>query len=913
MRQILLRVCFILMASCIPALMVYAQDTTTSPGSVDPELLNLQTSRVPKEYTIAGVTITGIHHLDTSIILSGIGIHIGDRVLIPGSDIFSKSIQQLWRQKFFSDVQIYFTRVQNDHVWIGIYVHERPLLANFKFIGASRTESEELQAKLQLTRQTIITENLLGNIRETGINYYRDKGFRNARIMIHQVDDSTFSNSKGIMIYIDKGHKVLIDEVRLFGNDNIDEQKIKKQLKGTKERTRLSFYPSTNPGPYGIKKRLSFKEYVNEWGLLSVSKTKRLLDPYFRLKLFSSAKFNETKYEEDKERLIKYYNSLGYRDVMILDNAVTMDSSGRKLYVDININEGKKYYFGNIAWKGNARYPDSLLNSILGISQGDVYNVDILNKRLGKELSQEGRDISGYYMDDGFLFFRAEAVETAVYNDTIDHEIRIIEGVQARINRVSVAGNDRTKDHVILRELTTIPGDLFRRIDIIRSTRELGALQYFNPETINPGIVPDAEKGTVDINWRVEEKSSDQFEFSAGWGGGNIGVTGTLGLTLNNISLKKFFDRKAWDPFPQGDGQKLSVRFQSTARTFHSYNFSFTEPWLGGKKRNSLTLSFYKSKFSSGVDPVTGLPAKDYSKNNYLKTWGASVSLGKQLKWPDDFFSIVYSLNYTRYKLKDYLLFDGLNNGVSNNFSFKIALNRNSTGPNPYYPTTGSNFTTSAQVTLPYSLLNPRIAGSENAYKNPEYHKWRFGAEWYMPVGKPTGTAKDHQLVIKMAVKYGFMGRYNNKLDYSPFERFQLGDAGLTNNFGLLGYDIIAHRGYPVYASSDPSVNPDQPNANKFFTIFNKYQLEMRYPIVMNQSSTIYGLAFFEAANGWYTFKDYNPFRLRRSAGVGMRFYLPMIGLLGFDYGVGLDRIKPGNGVLKNSAKFTITLGIEPE
>ena len=913
MQQFLLRVCFLLIAFT-PTLIVNAQETTTVPGSVDPELLNLPTSRVPKEFTIAGISIIGIRFLDTSIVLSISGIEAGLKVMIPGSDVFARSIQNLWRQKFFSDVQIYFTRVEGDRVWVEISVIERPRLGNFKFIGVSKTESEELRLKLQLIKQTVITENMLRNIYQVITKYYRDKGFQDVKIATEQNDDPAFANSKSITVHVDKGGKMHIDDIRFFGNGNLDELKLKKQMKGTKEWSRFTLFPSAVQSAYGGRKKTGFTEYFKDWGFLSFSKTRQLLDPYIRIKLFSAAKFNETKYEEDKEKIIKYYNSLGYRDAVVLENIVSVDTpkGSKKIYINIKVNEGKKYYFGNISWKGNAKYPDSLLNVILGINKGDVYNVDILNKRLGKELSQEGRDISGYYMDDGYLFFRAEAVETAVYNDTIDHEIRIIEGAQARINKVFVAGNERTKDHVIIRELSTIPGDLFRRTDIIRSTRDLGALQYFNPETISPGIVPNAETGTVDINWRVEEKSSDQFELSAGWGA-NMGPTGTLGVTFNNISLKKFFHQEAWDPFPQGDGQKLSLRYQSTGRVFNSYNFSFTEPWLGGKKRNSLTFSFYKSRFSNAIDPVTGLPGKEYSRSNYLKSLGASVSLGKQLKWPDDFFTVVYSLNYTRYTLKDYPLFQGLNNGVSNNISFKIALNRNSSGPNPYYPTTGSNFTTSVQITPPYSLFNAHIAGSDNPYKNPEYHKWRFGAEWYVPVGLPAGAEKNHQVVIKLAVKYGFMGRYNKKLDYSPFERFQLGDAGLTNNFGLLGYDIIAHRGYPVYESSNPSINPDQPNANKFFTLFNKYQLEVRYPLVMNPGSTIYGLAFFEAANGWYTFKDYNPFRLRRSVGVGMRFYLPMFGLLGFDYGIGLDRIMPGGGRLKNASKFTIMFGIEPE
>ncbi|HKB44135.1 MAG TPA: POTRA domain-containing protein, partial [Chitinophagaceae bacterium] len=616
------------------------------------------------------------------------------------------------------------------------------------------------------------------------------------------------------------------------------------------------------------------------------------------------------KYEDDKEKVLDYYNSLGYRDAQIIDQAKPVTKKGN-VNVDLKVDEGRKYYFGNITWKGNAKYSDSILNVILGINKGDIYNIDILNKRLGKQLSQEGGDISGLYMDDGYLFFHVEPVETAVYNDTIDHEIRITEGPQARIKNVTISGNEKTKEYVIRRELRTIPGDLFSRSELIRSQRELANLQYFNQETINPVPVPNADDGTVDINWKLEEKSSDQLELSAGWGGG-VGLTGTLGVTFNNFSIRNIWKKSAWDPLPTGDGQKLSLRLQSNGRAYRSYSASFTEPWLGGKKRNSLTIGVNSSKYSNAFDYVTGRIDRARSDTNYLSTTGFSISLGKQLKWPDDYFSLVYTLNVTQYKLRNYPIFEGLKDGTSSNVSMRIALQRSSVF-DPIFPRSGSNLMASVQFTPPYSLFNKNLVNSTNPYKTPEYHKWRFNAEWFVPIGKPLGADKNRQFVLKMAAKYGFMGRYNSKLDFSPFERFQLGDAGLTNNYGLLGYDIISQRGYPVYQSSDPTVNPDQQSATKFFTIFNKYTLEMRLPLVTNPSSTIYGLAFFEAANGWYSFKDYNPFRLRRSAGVGMRFFLPMFGLLGFDYGIGFDRLQPGQSGLKNASRFTFMLGFEPE
>jgi outer membrane protein insertion porin family len=910
MQRLLLRVSIILIAAIFSFHALYAQEDTTKPTSVDPNLLALENAKIPKEYTISGISLSGVHFLDTAIVLSIANIQIGDKVLMPGGDLFSKAIQNLWRQKLFSDIQIYITKVEGDNIWIELNVTERPRLGNFKIEGTRKSEGEDLQGKIGLVKQTIITENMRRRAVEVITKYYTDKGFKNVTVQIEEKPDPNFINSNSIIFHVDKGKKTHIDNIFFSGNENVPDIKLKKQMKGTKEMTKITLFPTKEVSPFGKdSSNLKFGEYIKDWAFLTPSKTKAFLDPYFRFKLFSSAKLDMKKFGEDMEKVVTYYNSLGYRDAQIVDTAIYNSSNGN-LNVALKVEEGRKYYFGNITWKGNAKYSDSLLNVILGIHKGDIYNIGTLNKKLGKELSPEGGDINSLYQDDGYLFFHVDPVETAVYNDTIDYEIRIVEGPQARIKNVTIAGNEKTKDYVIRRELRTIPGELFSRADLIRSIRELSNLQYFNQEKINPVPVPNADDGTVDINWNLEEKSSDQLELSAGWGGG-IGLTGTLGVSFNNFSIRNIFHKEAWDPLPQGDGQKLSLRYQSNGRAFNSYNASFTEPWLGGKKRNSLTLAFYHSKFSNAFDPLTGLPDKQRSDSQFLKTLGVSVSLGKQLKWPDDYFSLVYSVNYTQYILHKYPIFQGLDSGTSTNISFKIALQRSSVF-DPIFPRSGSSFVASVQFTPPYSLLNPNLVHSSNPYKTPEYHKWRFNAEWYVPIGRPTGEDKNRQFVLKLAAKYGFMGRYNPKLDFSPFERFQLGDAGLTNNYGLLGYDIIAQRGYPVYESSDPTINPDQSSASKFFTIFNKYQLELRYPLVTNPSSTIYGLAFFEAANGWYDFKDYNPFRLRRSAGVGMRFFLPMFGLLGFDYGVGIDRLGP-NVKLKDASRFTFMLGYEPE
>ena len=886
---------------------------TTPTTSVDPALLQIFNQPVPKKYTIADIKVTGTQYFDPALVVSISGMSVGDEVRIPGGDNFAKAIQKLWGQNLFADIQVYITKLEGNKIWVEIEAVERPRLSKVIFRGIKKGEADELKDKIGISTSQVVTESRTQTAIENIEKYYTDKGFQGAKVSIQEKPDTTYTNGVQLIFNVVKGGKVRIDEVNFFGNDNISELKLKKQMKGTKEMTRITLHPVKYASPYGEKKRKTFKEYLKEYGYLSPSKTLNYLDPYFRFKLFSSAKYNQKKYDADKESVLEYYNSMGYRDVVIEKDTVYYNSKGN-LNADIKVNEGHKYYFGNITWRGNTKYPDSILTDILGIKKGDVYNLGTLNKKLGKQLSAEGGDISGLYMDNGYLFFRVDPVETAVYNDTIDHEIRIVEGPQATIKNVNIAGNDRTKEHVIRRELRTIPGEKFSRSELIRSQREIANLGYFNQEHIGINPVPNPDDGTVEINYSVEEKSADQLELSAGWGGG-IGLTGTVGVTFNNFSIRNIFKRSSWDPLPTGDGQKLSLRYQSNGRYFRSGNFSFTEPWLGGKKRNALTISLYTSKYANAYDYTTGRYTNEKADSSYLKAAGASISLGKQLKWPDDYFTLIYSLSYTQYKLKNYPgFFQGLSTGTSNILSLKFALSRSSVDQ-PIYPRSGSNFMLSAAFTPPYSLWrNPsKYVTAEDKFKLVEYHKWRMNAEWFVPIGKAAGEDKSRQLVLRMAAKYGFIGRYNKDLEISPFERFQLGDAGLTNNFGILGYDIIAHRGYPVYQSSDPTVNPDQQSATQFFTIFNKYTLELRYPLVTNPSSTIYALTFFEAANGWYEFKQWNPFQLRRSVGVGMRFFLPMFGLLGFDYGLGIDRLTPPGTKFSNATRFTFMLGFEPE
>jgi len=879
-----------------------------NPASIDVNLENIFNQKAPRRYKVASIEVTGNEYFDADLLKSIANITVGDEIVIPGGDNFSKAINNLWKQNYFSDVEIYITKLEGSNISLEIAVTERPRLSSFSFKGISKSHADELTPKVGLIRGRIVTENNRRSAIEAIEKYYAEKGYRGVKTEIQEIKDPKADNSIVMTLVVNKGNKVKISDINFSGNE-LPGQRLEKKMKGTKEMTRITLHPPKDSIGNIQGNHITFNDYLAHTGFLSFTKTKEFLDPYVRLKLLTSAKYNQIKYEEDKQSIVRYYNSLGYRDAAIVSDTQYYNSKGN-LNINIKVSEGHKYYFGNITWRGNTKYSDSVLANIMGIQKGDTYDLDLLNKKLGKELAPEGGDISGLYMDDGYLFFRAEAVETAVYNDTIDHEIRIIEGPQATLKNIRIAGNDKTKEHVIRRELRTIPGEKFSRTDIIRSTRELAQLNYFNQEKINPGVVPNAEDGTVDINWTVEEKSSDQLELSAGWGGG-IGLTGTLGVTFNNFSINNIFSKKAWDPLPTGDGQKLSVRFQSNGKAFRSYNVSFTEPWLGGKKRNSFTVSVYDTKYRNGVYNYYSGIYNYGADDSYIQTSGVGISLGKQLKWPDDYFSLVTSLNYTRYVLKDYAIFQGFSNGVSNNFNIKLALQRSSVDQ-PIFPRSGSTFLLSGQFTPPYSLFDKSKADAANPYKLVEYHKWKYTGEWYVPIGKPSGAERNKQFVLKAAVKYGFIGRYNSKLEVSPFERFQLGDAGLSNNFALLGYDIIAHRGYPVYETSNPKINPDQQSASRFFTMFNKYTVEMRYPLSLNPSSTIFALGFFEAANGWYSMKDYNPFKLRRSVGIGMRFYLPMFGLLGFDYGIGLDRYTP-NGGIKDAAKFTFMLGYEPE
>ena len=902
---------------CISVLVLsstcFAQEVPVkdSVSQINVKLQNLFSQRIISKYKIRSIKVVGNEFFDESLLLSLSTLNVGDEVQIPGGDNFSKAIRKLMDQNYFSDVSIYITDLKDKDIDVEIDVVERPRLSRFNLIGVKKTERDELSGKTGLTPNRVITENMKITAIEGIKKFYAEKGFQDASVVIKEQKDASRKNNIILDFVVDRGPKVRINNIN-FGGNKIEEIKLKKSLKEIHEKSRMTLYP-INDKPVIVKTNpYTFDEYLKEKGYLTFTKTRKILNPYLRIKL-SGSKFNPKKYDDAKENLLDYYNALGFRDAVIEKDTVYHNAAGN-LNIDMQMKEGKKYYFGNLTWRGNTKYSDSLLTSILNIKKGDIYNREILFNKLGKTPTPEGGDVSGLYQDDGYLFFRIDPIETAVYNDTIDFEIRVMEGPQATIKTIRIAGNEKTKDFVIRREIRTIPGDKFSRTFLIRSQREIAQLNYFDQEKIKMEPIPNAEDGTVDINYGVEEKSSDQLELSAGWGG-FIGLTGTLGVTFNNFSSKNLFTKKAWDPLPMGDGQKLSLRIQSNGKAFRSYNFTFTEPWFGGIKRNSLTLSVYNTKFGQSFDPITGMFNPNVADQRYISTTGATLSFARQLTWPDDYFSFSTGLNYTRYKLKNYAIdpfnLPNFDNGFVNNLNIRLALQRTSIDQ-PLFPRSGSTFLLSAQLTPPYSAFDPNFTKKANPYELLEYHKWRFNGEWYVPLGKPAGEERNKQFVLKFAAKFGFVGRYNESLAISPFERFQVGDAGLSNQFALLGFDIIAQRGYPVYESSNPKINPDQQSSRQKFTMFNKYVAELRYPLSLAASSTIYALTFFEAANGWYSMKDYNPFNLRRSVGVGMRFFLPMFGLLGFDYGIGLDRLNATNS-LKDAGRFTFMLGFEPE
>lgn len=847
---------------------------------------------IPAQYTIEGITVTGAENFDENAIITLSSLYKGQSINLPGDEI-PKAIQNLWDRNLFANVEIYASTV-GSQIFLEIRLEERPRLARFKFVGLKKGEIEDIKKQLNLRSGNIVNENTKINAENVIKDFFIEKGFLNAEVNIIEEPDTLLPNSVMLTFDVARGDKVKILSISFEGNEKVTNVKLKKLMKGTNEKVKFQLAEL-------LKVKKNRKDEAVEGyqvpGNVTVSKAYRYLNDYINLNIFKSSKFLKQDYEMDKESIIMHYNTLGYRDAaIVMDTFFLLDE--KTMAIEMVLDEGIRYYHRNVSWVGNTKFQDSVLSKVLDIEKGDIYNEILLQERLFGGMT--GFDVSSLYMDQGYLFFNVTPVEQLVGEDSVDLEMRIYEGPIARIDQVRIYGNTKTNEHVIRRELRTKPGDVFSREAIIRSQREIANLGYFDPEQMQVQPIPNPEKGTVDIEYTLVEKPSDQLELSAGWAGRGNGVVGTLGVQFTNFSLKNMFKKGAWRPLPSGDGQRLSIRVQTNGKLFQSYNVSFTEPWLGGRKPNSFTVAYARTRLNN-------LNVENDVVGSFISN-GLSVSIGTRLQKPDDFFIVQGGVSLDRYNLTNYdnntFIFS---DGISNNLSFSLSLSRNSiAGPSaPLYPSRGSNVSISTKFTLPYSLIFP---GRKNLdytdpnmpddirYKWIEYHKWRFDVQWFAPL------SRNDKLVLMAQAKLGFLGLYNGDLGYSPFERYEIGGDGLANNQFFIGRDIISQRGYQVYSPSTGA------------PIFNKYTLELRYPISLNPSATVYGLVFAEAGNYWNSPAEYDPFELRRAFGAGVRIFLPMFGLLGFDYGIGFDG-KPGRtgSIFSKYGEFRIILGFEPE
>ncbi len=820
----------------------------------------------PAEYTIASIETLGNKYIDKNLIIIQSNLSFNQKIKVPGNEI-SLAIDNLWKQDYFSHVAILIKKIDGNKIHLIIQVNERPRLSKFSIRGIGKAEAKSLREELTVKAGMVINEDMLNRLRREVKRHYFKKGFYGVKIDLKQDKEDTLPNKEILRIFIAKGSKVRVQDIEFVGNVDLTDA----ELRGALSKT--------------IRKRK-------------------------KIKLWKSSKFIEDEYNEDKKGIITKYNSKGYRDASIVFDSIYQINENR-VAIKIKVNEGRQYKFRHISFSGNNKYSSQDLSKVLGIKKGDIYDNSLLEERL--QSSQNGTDIASLYMDDGYLFFGIQALETNVENDSIDIEIRLNERTQATYNRIIIKGNTKTSDHVVLRELRTKPGQKFSKSDITRSLRELSQLGYFDPQAMGVNPIPNPQDGTVDIEYTVSEKANDQIELSGGWGGNNRnrnfqninpqlmqqggfgGFVGTLGLTLNNFSTRKLFKPSMWNPLPSGDGQRLSIRAQSNGLFYQSYNFSLTEPWLGGKKPNSFTTSLYRTNQSFDSKK------NDDPTKQFIRITGASISLGKRLKWPDDFFSAFYSLSLQQYDLQNAGGAFGLqiNTGKSNNLEFKYVLTRSSVNE-PIFPTTGSTYSFSIAATPPISLLSSKDYTKLNEtekFKWIEYHKWKFDAESYNKLfGK---------FVLATKVRFGYLGYYNKEIGYSPFERFMVGGSGL-NSFGQIGTEIISMRGYPDRSITENAVGSSTTSGA---TIFNKYTCEIRYPVTNSPSASIYLQTFVEAGNAWVNTRNFNPFDLKRTAGVGVRLFLPMFGLLGLDYAYGFDWRTLNRGLTDKPAQFHFFIG----
>ncbi len=808
----------------------------------------------PRKMKIAGITVMGAEYTDAQAILLFCGLKTGQEIMIPGDEI-ADALRKLWKNQLFSSIDIRLAEARGDDAFLVIVVKELPKLGVFKFDGIKKGDADNIREKMKIRSGNIVNENLKATATNIIKDFYVEKGYFNVKVNILEKPYPNLPNAVELTFDIERGNRIKIEEIEWVGADKMSVATLNRTMKNTKK---AAFYH-----------------------------------------VFKSSKFLEEEYEEDKAALVARYNKDGFRNMRIVKDSI-YSVGPERLKIRITLDEGNKFYFRNISFIGNTKYRSNSLDSILNIKKGDVYNMEVLQTRLN--MNQTGRDVASLYTDDGYLNFYAYPVESLVPPDSIDIEVRMGEGKQYRVGVVSVSGNTKTNDHVIFREIRTRPGDLFNRSDLIRSQRELANLNYFSQEAFDIRTNPRPDEGLVDLEYVVEEKPSDQIELSGGWGGGR--VVGSLGLSFNNFSMRNFFKKEAWSPLPTGDGQRLSIRAMSNGAFFQSYNLSFTEPWLGGKRPNSLSVSGYHSVQSNGQAKYIN-DVINPTRQSLIIT-GASVVFGQRWQKPDDWFLFFGGLSYQHFDLNNYGSFFSFNNGYSNNLAANFTIERSSLSET-IYPTWGSKITLSSKFTLPYTTIGEKVLGKEYDYSSMtdqqkvdwvEYYKIKFTANWYTSLNKH----KTNKLVLHTHAGFGFLGAYNKNLGQSPFERFYLGGVFLSG-FLLDGREIVNLRGYDDLSLTMPSDRVGAP-------VITKYGAELRYPISLNPQATIFALAFAEAGRTWTDFSDYNPFNLYKSVGGGLRIFLPMFGLLGFDYGWRLNDVPNAPNMAPGQFHFSIGMNM---
>lgn len=795
----------------------------------------------PKNYIIGGIDVTGIQYLGKEQILSLTGLNVGDRITIPGEDL-SAILKRIYLQRYFSDVALFVDSVQQDTAFIRLHLQERPRVSRWEFEGIKSGERSDLNDKLKLRRGSELSEYIINSTSEIIRKFYVEKGFLQTEVNVVQEQDTLIKNAVKVTFKVDRKAKVKVKRITFEGNNNIKESKLASKMKKTKDMRILNF--------------------------------------------FSTKKFNEKEYPNDKRLLLQAYSERGYRDAKIVKDSIYYIEDGR-MGIHFVIDEGKKYYFRDITWTGNSLYSANQLNTILKIGKGDVYDVVSMEKRLFE--AEEG-NVSKLYRDNGYLFFNLSPVEVRIDGDSVDVEMRMVEGKPATFNRIVINGNNITNEKVVRRQLWTKPGYLFSQTELERSLRDLASMGHFDPEKImSPtgyNILPNYNANTVDVSYNVEEKPNSQLELAGGWGGNTF--VGTLGLSFNNFSIGRVFKKSSWRPVPLGDGQQFSLRFQTNGTYYTAFSLNFNEPWLTGKKPTSLNISAYYTRQTNSYYFYQ-------NSGQSMEVYGLGAGIGTRLKWPDNWFVFYNELSWQTYKLTDWQYYFLFTDGISNNISWKFRLSRTSTDQT-IYPRKGSDFQLGLQITPPYSAFRPKDTDYESMtdaerYKWIEYHKWTFKGALYTPI--------IGDLVLMTRAQFGYLGYYNRNLGYSPFEGFIVGGDGMSG-YNTYGSEMIGLRGYP-----NNSLTPRKDNGY-MGNVYDKFTVELRYPLVLQPQSTIYALLFLEGGNSWADIKDFNPFQIKRSIGVGVRVLLPIVGMLGIDWGYGFD---PVQDKAKGGSQFHFVIG----